>query len=243
MSISQLDKQLEQNKRHLSDVENDGDFSNWNEKIPETPEVIKPDSTAAKKEAAQPKLKPGKAAGHFNKESAMELFNRYDTDRSGKINKAEITAIFIDLQLFDTLDDDELIQPLKKLGLRQTPMAAVRSTTRSSCNSSASLITSSPNKQCLPTFPRAMMAASRTLSSKFFKNCWCGSKKNPSKVAMQKTKYLKAMKKMGYVDSTTMNATTHPNSIHAERSQQEVARIRWILEATCQDDEFLSGAL
>ena len=209
MSISQLDKQLEQNKRHLSDVENDGDFSNWNEKIPETPEVIKPDSTAAKKEAAQPKLKPGKAAGHFNKESAMELFNRYDTDRSGKINKAEITAIFIDLQLFDTLDDDELIPAIEKAWAEADADGSGEIDYKEFVQFIGKFDHIKP-KQAMPAnIPKGYDGSEQDIVFQVFKNCWCGSKKNPSKVAMQKTKYLKAMKKMGYVDSTTMNATTH----------------------------------
>ena len=65
-------------------------------------------------------------------------------------------------------------------------------------------------KQALPAnVPKGYDASEQDIVFQVFKTCWCGSKKNPNKVAMQKTKYLKALKKMGYVDTTTMNATTH----------------------------------
>ena len=208
MSISQLDKELEQNKRHLSDVENDGNFSNWNEKIPETPEAVKPDPAAAKKQAA-PKLKPGTAATHFNKESAMELFNRYDADRSGKINKAEITAIFIDLKLFDALDEDELIPAIENAWAEADADGSGEIDYKEFVQFIGKFDHIKP-KQAMPAnVPKGYDASEQDIVFQVFKTCWCGSKKNPNKVAMQKTKYLKALKKMGYVDTTTMNATTH----------------------------------
>ena len=163
----------------------------------------------------------------------MELFNRYDTDRSGKINKAEITAIFIDLKLFETLDDDELIPAIEKAWAEADADGSGEIDYKEFVQFIGKFDHIKP-KQAMPAnIPKGYDGSEQDIVFQVFKNCWCGSKKIQAR--LQCRRQSTSRREEDGIRGQHHDECDHAsNSIHAERSQQEVARIRWILEAACQ---------